>query len=231
MNLKNSTIIVTGSSRGVGREICALLAKEKSNVVAVSRTRADIVDEINKQRGEAIYVRADVSNEKQMENVFKQAKKHFDKIDGLVNNAGVLFHKPIEKTSYEEFDLTMNVNVRGTFIGCKLAKQYIKNGVIVNIASVAGLPRRGQKNISAYQASKFAIIGLTESLGDEFKPNIRVYAVAPHRIATQMSKFIGNPPSTIARVCIRVLKEKAEIGPGKYIIAGTLKQANKKRAS
>jgi len=229
MNLKNSTIIVNGASRGIGREICLLLAKEKSNVVAVSRSKADVVNEIKKQGGNAIYIKADISNEKQMENVFIKTKKHFKKIDALVNNAGVLFHKPLEKTNYKEIDLMLNINIRGTIIGCKLAKKYIKKGIIVNAASVAGLPHHGQKEIATYNATKFGIIGLTEALGKEFKPNIKVYAVAPHRVATGMSGFKGNPPKAIARVYIRVLKENAGIKTGEHIIAGTLKCANTKK--
>ncbi len=126
--LKNAAIIVTGASRGIGKEICMFLAKEGSNVVAVSRSKADVVDEINKQGGKALYVKADVSNEVQMENVFVKAKKRFRKVDGLINNAGVLFHKPLDKTTFKEIDLMLNVNIRGTIIGCKLAKKHIKKG-------------------------------------------------------------------------------------------------------
>lgn len=226
MRLKNKTIIVTGASRGIGREICVLLAKEKVNVVAVSRSRADVVDEINKH-GRAIYVKADVANEKQMENVFKKAKKHFKKIDGIVNNAGIIISKPIVKISYEEFDNLIKVDVRGVFIGCKLARKYIKKGIIVNASSDVGLTHHGKLNLSAYTAAKFAVIGLTESLAEEFKPSIKVYAVCPHSVATGMSNFRGNSPCLVARVYIKVLKEKAGIKSGGHIVAGTLKDANK----
>lgn len=228
MKLKNKTIIVTGSSKGVGREICALLTNEGNNVVAVSRSRAEVVDEINEKGWEAIWVKADVSNEKDMENVFKRAIKKFRKVNGIINNAGILLSKPIDKTNYEEFDAIMKVNVRGVFIGCKLAKKYIKEGVIVNAASDVGLPHHGKKNLSAYTASKFAIIGLTEALAKEFYPKIRVYAIAPHSIATGMSGFKGNSPVLVAKAYVRALKEKIGIKSGGHVVVGTIKDANKK---
>lgn len=229
MNLKNKTIIVTGASEGIGKEICEHLAEEGANIVAVSRSRAGVVDDINhSNKGRAIWVKCDVSKEKQFENVFKIAKKKYKKINGLVNNAGILFNHPkklIEKTPFEEFYLTMMVNAGGVWIGCKLAKKYIKKGVVVNAGSVAGLPGMGSPKLSAYNGSKFAIIGMTNALAKEFGKDLRVYAVAPHRVATKMGKFIGNPPQLIARKYIQVLKETAGIKPGQYVIAGTKKGA------
>ena len=228
MNLKNKTIIITGASRGIGREICALLGKEGANVVAVSRTKATVTKLIeNNCSCKANWVKADVTNEKLMENVFKYAKNKFKKIDGVINNAGILISKPISKTTYKEYDQLMKVNVGGIFTGCKLAEKYMKKGVIVNASSDVGLPHHGKPNLSAYVASKFAIIGLTESLAKEFKPNIRVYAVCPHSVATGMSNFKGNSPVLIAKTYIKVLKEKARIKSGGHIVAGTLKDANK----
>lgn len=228
MDLEDKTIIVTGASRGIGREICALLFLEKAQVVAVSRSKPEIVDEIKSRNGKALWVRADVSDEKQMENVFKKAKKHFKEIHGIVNNAGIIISKKIEKTSYKDFDKVFDVNVRGEFIGCKLAKKYIKKGVIVNTSSDVGLPNHGKRNLSVYSASKFAVMGLTESLAKEFSPKIRVYAVNPHSVATSMSDFKGNSPVLVAKKYADVLKEKAGIKTGGHVIAGTEKDANKK---
>tara|TARA_Y100000310_G_scaffold60515_1_gene55853 strand:- start:71 stop:823 length:753 start_codon:yes stop_codon:yes gene_type:complete len=232
MKIKDKVVIVTGASKGIGEWICGLLYKEGSKIVAVSRTKAKIVDCINSSGGKAIWIKADVSNEKQFENVFKKAKKKFGGVDFLINNAGVLFNhpkKPIEKTPSKEFDITMAINLRGTWIGCKLAKRYIKKGIIVNASSVAGVPGHGEKYLSAYNASKFGIMGLTESLNEEFKPKIKVYAIAPHSVATGMSRFEGNHPKDIAKVYIRVLKEKVSLKPGKYLIAGALNQVGKKK--
>ncbi len=93
-----------------------------------------------------------------MENMFIKAKKHFKKINAVINNAGVLFHKPLLKTTYKEIDLMLDVNIRGTIIGCKLAKKYMKEGIIINAASVAGLPHHGQKDLATYNTTKFGHI-------------------------------------------------------------------------
>lgn len=226
MKLKDKTIIVTGASSGVGREICALLATEDCNVVGVSRSKAEVIDEINDKGWKGIWVKADVSDEKQMEKVFKTAKRKFKSIDGIVNNAGILLKKPIEKTMFEDFEKIVHINVWGELVGCKLAKKYIKKGVIVNASSDVGL--EGKKNLSVYSASKFAIIGLTQSLAKEFHPKIKVYAITPRRIATPMSKSIGNSPVLVAKAYVKALKGELGIKSGGHYIAGNRKNAEKR---
>ncbi len=225
MKLKESVIIITGASQGVGREICALLSKEKAIVVAVSRSPAKVVEEINNSEGKAIWMKADVSNEKQMENVFKKTKQKFKKINAVINNAGILISKPISNIDYKEFDQVFKVNVRGEFIGCKLAEKYIKKGVIVNASSDVGL--FGKPNLTVYSSSKFAIIGLTESLAKELYPKIRVFAVTPRSIATGMSKFHGNSPVLVAKKYIDILKNAEKLKSGSHFIVGKESDSNK----
>lgn len=229
MRLKGKTAVITGGSRGLGREIVGQLATEGVKIVIISRSKPDIVKCINDKNGMALWAKADVRKEKQMKEAFKLAKRKCKKIDIVINNAGVLFNKPIEKTSYKEIDLTLDTNIRGVITGCKLAKGYMEKGIIINTSSVAGIPGEGHEGLATYHASKFAIMGLTESFADEFKPKIKVYAVAPHRIATEMGKFIGNHPRDIAKTYLKILKGKINIKPGKYKIAGTRKGAKKKR--
>lgn len=224
MDLKKKVVIVTGASSGVGREICALLAKEKARVVCVSRSFPKVVEKIKNYGGEAVFVKADVAKEKQMENVFLTAKRKFGKIDAVINNAGILISKPIDKTSLDEFDKVFEVNVRGEFIGCKLAKKYMKKGVIVNASSDVGL--YGKPNLSVYSSSKFAIIGITESLAREFK-NIKVFAVTPRSIATGMSNFKGNSPVLVARKYVWILKNATKLKSGKHFVVGKEKDATR----
>lgn len=224
MNLKGKVVIVTGASHGVGREICALLSKEQAIVIGVSRSFARVVDEINASGGKALYLKADVSNEKQMETVFRKIKQKFKHIDAVINNAGVLLSKSIDKTSYKDFDFVFNVNVRGEFVGCKLAKKYMAKGVIINASSDVGL--MGKPCLSVYSASKFAILGLTQSLAKEFK-RIKVFAVTPRSIATGMSDFKGNSPVLVAKKYVDILKHSEKFSSGKHFIVGTNKDANK----
>lgn len=227
MDLKNKTIIVTGASRGIGREICALLGREGANVVSLSRTPAKVMKFVEECGCKAKWIRADVTKERMMENVFRYAKRKFGRIDGVINNAGIIIPKPIDKISYGEFDKLVAVNVRGVYTGCKLARKYMKKGVIVNASSDVGLLSYAKPNLSAYIASKAAVLGITGSLAKEFGSNIKVYAVCPHSVATGMSNFRGNSPVLVAKVYINLLKERVKVKSGGYVIAGTLKDANK----
>ena len=97
--------------------------------------------------------------------------------------------------------------------------------VIVNAASDVGL--KGKKNLSVYSASKFAIVGLTEALGKELAPNIKVYSIAPRSIATGMSKLRGNSPVLVAKIYVKALKNEIKVKSGGHIIVGKEKDADK----
>lgn len=195
MSLEGKVVIVTGGGSGIGKAICKLFAARGAKVVV-----ADINDEkgmetareIRDERGEAIFIHADVSKHEDVKAMIENAVKIFGRIDIMVNNAGVaLGPYMIHETPLDALDATLNINVKGVFYGMKYAIPYMLKqgkGVIINIASavgIVGIPRFG-----CYCASKGAVIQLTRVAAIEYaKNNIRVVAIAPGPTETAL---IGN---------------------------------------
>lgn len=215
MRLSGKTAIVTGSGRGIGKATAIALAKEGCNVVVCSRTAREIentANEIKKLGSKAISVRADVSNSGDVRNLIKKTIDEFGSIGILVNNAGVAVYKPLIDTTEKEYDYVMNVNTKGVFLCTKEVLPHMikqKSGVIVNISSALG--KHGSKDFSAYSASKFGVIGLTESVAAELPSGIKVYAVCPGGVATDMVKqIIGRAKFMAARYLIMKPERIAE---------------------
>jgi len=190
------TAIITGSSRGIGKETAIILAKKSVNVVICSRTQSEInstVEEINKLTGDssALGIKCDVSVPSQVNSLVNSTIEMFgsNTIDILVNNAGVAFNKKSIDTTEEEWDQTINSNLKGAFLFTKavLPSMISKgSGVILNVNSGAG--RVGFSNLSAYCASKFGLVGLAESLALEVSEhqNIRVLTIFLGVVETKM---------------------------------------------
>jgi 3-oxoacyl-[acyl-carrier protein] reductase len=192
---ERTTAIVTGSGRGIGRETAVLLARRGVNIVVCSRTDSEVksvVEEIEKLTSKAnvLGVRCDVSVFSQVDSLMRSTIEKFgsETIDILVNNAGVAFNKKLVDTSEQEWDQTININLKGAFLFTKAVLPYMikrKSGVIVNVNSGAG--RAGFSNLSAYCASKFGLLGLAESLALEVNGyNIRVMTIFLGQVATKM---------------------------------------------
>jgi NAD(P)-dependent dehydrogenase (short-subunit alcohol dehydrogenase family) len=190
--VKNKVVIVTGGSRGIGEAICELLAREGAKVAVtdvLDKEGEKLVEKIKKKGGKAEYWHLDVTKESEVENVFSQVAKKFGKIDGLVNNAGILgANKPTDKITEEEWDKVMAVNVKGSFFCTKHVIPYMRKaggGSIVNISSVYGLIGNG--DVPPYHASKGALIAMTKNDAVIYaKEGIRVNAVLPGAIWTKM---------------------------------------------
>ncbi len=196
------TAIITGSGRGIGKEIAILLAKRGIKVVICSRTKSEInsvvqeIKEINNHSHnytdqEGVFgMECDVTISSQVDRLVNSTIDKFgvDNIDILVNNAGVAFNKKVTNTSEYEWDQTINTNLKGSFLLTKTVLPYMikKNfGIIVNVNSGAG--KAGFENLSAYCASKFGLIGFAKSLALEVAAyNIRVLTICPGEVATRM---------------------------------------------
>jgi NAD(P)-dependent dehydrogenase (short-subunit alcohol dehydrogenase family) len=212
MDLKNKVAIITGARRGMGRTHALALAKAGAKVVVSDISKEDcqkVVKEIEKNRGEALVVKCDVSKKEEVDNLVKKTIERFGKVDILVNNAGICQFKPFLELTEEEWSRTIDINLKGYFLCAQaVAKEMVKkkSGVIINIASVAmGQQGIGFPNIAHYCASKGGIVGMTEALAVELAPyNIRVNAISPGMIETPMIDSVKQDPKTIEAMLARV---------------------------
>jgi 3(or 17)beta-hydroxysteroid dehydrogenase len=193
--VKGKVAIVTGGAGGLGKAQSLLLAKEGAKVVVTDTNEApgkEVVEEIKKQGGEAIFIQHDVTSENDWNKVIGETLDRFGKLDILVNNAGVMLWKKIEETSLEEWRWLMRVNLDGVFLGTKYAMGAMKKsggGSIINISSAAGIV--GTLDTSAYHASKGGVRIFTKAAALEcskagYDYNIRVNSVHPGVIRTPL---------------------------------------------
>ncbi len=211
-DLKNKVVVITGARRGMGRADALLFAQKGAKVVVSDVSQEDcqkVVDQIEKKGGQAIAVKCDVSKKEEVDNLFRKTIEKFGRVDVLVNNAGICEFKPFIDLTEEEWDRTLNINLKGYFLcsqaaAKEMAKQ--KSGVIVNIASVAmGQVGVGFLNIVHYCASKGGIAAMTEAMALELAPyNIRVNAIAPGMIETPMLDPIKQDPKAMEGILARV---------------------------
>jgi NAD(P)-dependent dehydrogenase (short-subunit alcohol dehydrogenase family) len=191
--LDGKIALVTGSSRGLGKEIALGFAQYGASLVLADIAYPEKTEEEIKGAGaRCIAVRTDISNEAEVKDLSQKIMSEFGRVDILINNAGVtqLSYTPTEELPIEEWDQVMGINLRGTFLCCKYAgRSMIKTGggSIVNIASTAGIT--GVPRAPAYCASKAGVILLTKSLALEWaQHDIRVNAIAPHYLETELTK-------------------------------------------
>ena len=194
--MEKKVALVTGASRGIGRQISLTLAKEGMFVVVNycgSEARAkNVLEEIRKNGGDGVLYQCDVADYQQTEAMAKELIKSYGHVDVLVNNAGITRDNLILRMSEEEFDAVVEINLKGCFHTIRHLSRYFlkqKSGKIINIASVSGvLGNAGQAN---YAASKAGIIGLTKTVARELASRgITVNAVAPGFIATDMTAVL-----------------------------------------
>ncbi|MDI6047498.1 3-ketoacyl-ACP reductase [Flavobacterium yafengii] len=201
-DLKNKNALITGAGKGIGKAIAIALAKEGVNVILVARTQEEIdsvAAKVRSLRVKALAITADVADINSVNNAVEKALAEFGTIDILINNAGIAAFGKFLELEPTDWERIIQVNLMGTYYVTRAVLPNMierQTGDIINISSTAGLS--GNALTSAYSASKFAVLGLTESLMQEVrKHNIRVTALTPSTVATDMAKELnltdGNP--------------------------------------
>ena len=200
MRLKDKVALITGGSSGIGRETALLFAQEGAAVVVadVNDTAGqETADLIKAQGGQAVYVRADVSKAADCENMVAVAEQTFGKLNIVFNNAGIMHSDDDNAVTTEEsvWDLTMNINAKGVFMGCKYGIPAIKRaggGSIINTASFVAILGAATPQI-AYTASKGAVLSMTRELATiHAREGVRVNALCPGPLRTELlMKFLN----------------------------------------
>lgn len=201
-DLKNKNALITGAGKGIGKAVAIALAKEGVNLILVSRTQNDIdqlAAETAKLGVKTLALSADVSDINSINSAVEKAIAEFKHIDILINSAGIASFGKFLELEPEAWERIIQVNLMGTYYTTRAVIPNMierQTGDIINISSTAGL--NGNALTSAYSASKFAVLGLTDSLMQEMrKHNIRVTALTPSTVATDMAKDLnltdGNP--------------------------------------
>lgn len=217
--LKDKNVIITGATRGIGREIALTLAKNGANIAINYRNFNSeleaLINEIKSFGVDVLAIKCDVSVSDDVDNFVKEVKSHFKTIDVLVNNAGITKDGLILRMKEEDFDDVLDVNLKGTFNTTKFVSSIMvrqKCGKIINISSVVGISgNSGQCN---YAASKAGVIGFSKSVARELSSrNINVNVIAPGYINTDMTK---NLPDRIKEEVIKSIPMK-RIGEPKEV--------------
>ena len=213
MRVGGKTAIVTGARRGIGRAIALALAREGANVVVGDISREDcqkVVDEIKGLGRRGLALKCDVSSTDDVEDMVRRTVAEFGRVDILVNNAGIISYKPFLELTDEDWDKTLNVNLKGQFLCARAAaRDMVKNkwGRIINIASISsGGCGIAFPLIAHYTASKGGVVALTEALALELTPQgINVNAICPGAIDTDMAKGVKES-GQLAQVLTRIPK-------------------------
>jgi short-subunit dehydrogenase len=203
VSLNNKTVIITGASSGIGKSLALHLAKEKCNLVLCARRLGRLKEVQSEARKinpnlKSLIIKTNISEEKDVMDLFKKAIKEFGKVDILVNNAGRGLPAKVHETSKADWDSVIHTNLDGVFLSSREAVNHMLNngsGHIITVCSIAGL--YGAPGFSAYCASKHAVAGFKRSLWLEVrKKGIKISTIYPARINTEFFKNYEKKPSS-----------------------------------
>jgi 3-oxoacyl-[acyl-carrier protein] reductase len=190
MKVQNKVVIITGASRGLGKELALKLAKERARVVMCARNLKDLIvvkkQIIKKYKGECLAIDADVSDEEDVRRLFSRAMVKFGHVDMVICNAGLNVKKPFFEITEDEWNSVIDTNTKGVFLCTKEAYKHMDRGKIAVISSVAGM--FGAKNYSLYCASKHAIEGFVKGAKKDMRKPIDVKVFHPYRLDTSFHK-------------------------------------------
>ena len=207
MTLMNKICVVTGGASGLGKAICLVFASKGAHVV-VADVELDKATEVARQietmGRQSLAVRMDVTRGKEIEEALANVLKTFPRVDVWVNNAGIGSRAMLDEMTEEQWDKVIAVNLKGTFLGTRIAAQVMKkqgSGRIINMSSRAG--KGGSYGHINYASSKAGIIGLTKSAARELgKYNITVNALLPGFIETELTRSLSNDIKTPEQIVL-----------------------------
>lgn len=225
MSIQNKVTIITGAGRGIGQATAVRFARAGARVVLFSRTRETLdatAKLVRETGGSALAIQGDVAQEEDVRALFQNVLNTYERVDILVNCAGVVAVKPFATMDVATWDHVLNVNLRGTFLCCRQAFPAMAQqggGVILNISSLSGV--KGVEKfpgLSAYNVSKAGVASLTEILAVEGKPlHIRVAAVSPGAVDTEMLRQAaphlkaGMTPDELAEILLFMADETGHV--------------------
>src|SRR5437899_7335947 len=176
--IKGKIVVITGASSGLGEAAARLLSAQGASVALGARRShrlKSLADELNRSGGKAVAVATDVTHRNQVKRLVDTAAQKFGRIDVMINNAGIMPRAPLERLTIDDWDRTIDVNIKGVLYGIAAALPYMKQqkaGQIINVSSVAG--HKVRPTSAVYAATKAAVLTLSEGLRQEVKPyNIR----------------------------------------------------------
>ena len=197
-NIEGKVVVITGASSGLG-EATARHLSARGAKVALGARRAEriqsLAEELIRNGGEAIAVTTDVTRHEDVKALVDAAVKAFGRVDVMINNAGLMPHSALERLKIDDWNRTIDVNIKGVLYGIAAALPYMKeqkSGHIINVSSVAG--RTVRPGSAVYAATKSAVLMISEGLRQEVKPyDIRTTVVSPGAIATDLPASITEP--------------------------------------
>lgn len=202
-------MIITGASSGIGESTARMVAKRGAKVVLSAR-RKEKLELLSNELKDSFVVCTDVTQEKSVENLVNQTLEKYGRIDVLINNAGLLLHKPIVESSLSEIKAVMETNFFGAVLCTRAVVPIMKRqgkGTIMNVASISGLI--SFENLGYYGASKFALVGFSESLRQELiSEGIFVSVICPGIVNTPMTKAILDEALARGRRAVAISPEK-----------------------
>lgn len=219
MNFKGKIVLVTGSSRGIGRSIAVKFAKNGATVIINYKSNGieakAITEIISSYNNACMCIQADVSKEKDVKRMIDTIIEKYGHIDILVNNAGIAIDNDFQNRHIKDWQETLNTNLIGVFLTSKYAGKYMlekKYGKIINISSTNGIDTIYPYSID-YDASKAGLINMTKNLAIEFAPFINVNAVAPGWVDTGMNEDLSKSylKSEMEKTLLKRFAEPEEI--------------------
>ncbi|WP_109434062.1 SDR family oxidoreductase [Aquimarina sp. AU119] len=242
-NIKDKVVVITGASSGLGESTARHLAALGANVVLGARREASlktISEEINaEEKGEAVYLKTDVTKNDEVQNLINKAMDTFGKIDVLVNNAGLMSIAPMSEVKVEEWDRMIDINIKGVLYGIAAALpvfQRQNSGHFINIASVAGI-KVFSPGGTVYSGTKFAVRAISEGLRHEVGGAIRTTTIEPGAVDSELkhgsshkesvdnlNAFYGIaiPSESVARAIAYAIEQPADVDINEIVLRPTV---------